>query len=503
MKFSGIASFAQQRIFLDEQVRFSNEIAIYNELNALQVVRGTLSVDHLLRAIQFIFRKHTILHTSLIFSNTDSAVQQCISNNHETFTIVDRRVFENENDLMAILYELTVNPRLFDLSVGRVFHCEILRQKDSITTKQNRTLVTSSDVVVIAFHHAAYDRSSRMIFFNDLCMAYNSNTAKSIDEESLQYIDYAVHECQMDMNLSRDFWHSELQGYNFECRLSLPNDRQRSSTDRRSGVAALGEISFENNVAAAFLNYASSRQLTPFQLGLALFYAFLFKLTSGQNDLCVTCLNANRYRNELQDLIGMFIATLPYRIPINSHWSFDELVKHVQEKSLSILSHSNYPLQHMLADFHLNQSNIPFLDTVFDFITVPSGVEQLSFSGATLKHVSLQQSSEVAKFDFMLMFNFNPALDDNRLSCRFICSNDLFSEIVVNEITQRFQQLFSQLFGTTSSSDPIGKFHMPLRKLTLVLPEEVSEIQNTIFSREANIVNEGTCFQTDFAQCFG
>ena len=33
MKSSGPASFAQERIFLDEQVRFSSQIAIYNELN--------------------------------------------------------------------------------------------------------------------------------------------------------------------------------------------------------------------------------------------------------------------------------------------------------------------------------------------------------------------------------------------------------------------------------------------------------------------------------------
>ena len=34
---SGIASFAQERIFFDEQVRFSNKTAIYNELIALNI----------------------------------------------------------------------------------------------------------------------------------------------------------------------------------------------------------------------------------------------------------------------------------------------------------------------------------------------------------------------------------------------------------------------------------------------------------------------------------
>ncbi|CAF1559586.1 unnamed protein product, partial [Rotaria sordida] len=42
----------------------------------------------------------------------------------------------------------------------------------------------------------------------------------------------------MDMTLSSDFWKSQLQIYNLEYQLSLPTDRQRSSTDQRSGFAS-------------------------------------------------------------------------------------------------------------------------------------------------------------------------------------------------------------------------------------------------------------------------
>ncbi|CAF4473440.1 unnamed protein product, partial [Adineta steineri] len=44
-------------------------------------------------------------------------------------------------------------------------------------------------------------------------------------------------------------------------------------------------------------------------------------------------------------MIGMFVSTLPYRLQLDSDWSFDELVEHVQKKCLSILEHSHYPLQ--------------------------------------------------------------------------------------------------------------------------------------------------------------
>ena len=44
----------------------------------------------------------------------------------------------------------------------------------------------------------------------------------SINDNTLQYIDYSIHERLMDMTSSRDFWHSQLEGYNLEQSLSLP-----------------------------------------------------------------------------------------------------------------------------------------------------------------------------------------------------------------------------------------------------------------------------------------
>jgi non-ribosomal peptide synthetase component F len=312
-----------------------------------------------------------------------------------------------------------------------------------------------------------------------------------VDEEFLQYIDYTVHERLIDVTSSREFWHSQLKGYNLEGSLSLPVDQHRSSTDQRSGSASLAEISFDNDISRRFLNYASSHQVTPFQLGLATFYAFLFKLTHGENDLCISCLNANRYRTELQNMIGMFVAILPYRLQLDPYWSFDELVKHVREKCLSILEHSHYPLQHILADSHGSQSNVAFLETAFDFITISSNIDQISFDGATLEQVSLRQSSEVAKFDFMLRFVYNSILDDGRLACHFVCSRDLFEETTVTTIARRFQHLFCQIFSSTSNAAHIDHSITPVRKLSLILPVEAEEMQRVVFRRLPKIDNQG------------
>ncbi|CAF4440630.1 unnamed protein product, partial [Adineta steineri] len=78
-----------------------------------------------------------------------------------------------------------------------------------------------------------FDGASTSIFLRDLSLAYQSNDLLPIDDNSLQYIDYSIHEHIMDMTLSQEFWLLELKGYNLTHQLSLPVDRQRSSTDQQ------------------------------------------------------------------------------------------------------------------------------------------------------------------------------------------------------------------------------------------------------------------------------
>ncbi|CAF1513875.1 unnamed protein product, partial [Adineta steineri] len=486
----GIASYAQERIFLDEQLRFSHQIAIYNELMVLRVTKELLSVNRLLQALRYILSKHKILRTSLVFNAEDSILKQSITDKHLTFTLTAEQTFKSETELHNIISQINTNPNLFDLSSGRVFYCQILSQQMTSDENHNKDMITKPDVLVIGFHHAAIDQLTFSIFLNDLCNTYNSNIAWLDNDESLQYIDYSIHERLIDMTPSREFWRSQLNGFNQECRLLLPVDRHCLQSDQRSGYASIAHISFNNEVSMSFLDYASSHQVTPFQLGLAVFYTFLFKLTYRQNDLCISCHNANRYRPELQTMIGMFVSTLPYRIQVDSDWSSDELVGHVREKCLSILEHSHYPLQRILHDFHLNQSTVPFLQTVFDFITESSVNDQLTFDDVSLQRISLKQVSEVAKFDFTLKFIYNPISDDNMLSCRFICSRDLFEDTTLTKMIQRFQYLLEQLFSMDSNVNQIDLVVSPIAKLTLILPDEMNEMQNVAFYRQSNVTNE-------------
>jgi len=190
-------------------------------------------------------------------------------------------------------------------------------------------------------------------------------------------------------------------------------------------------------------------------------------------------------------MIGMFVATLPYRIQLDSQWSFDQLVQHVRKNCLSILEHSHYSLQHILADVQHNQSNILFLETMFDFITVSSDVDSFFLDGASLAQVYIEHSYQLAKFDFSLTFVYNPTSNDNQLSCSLVCSRDIFDTTTVAILSQRFEYFFNQVFGISSDVNLIDDCMISIKKLSVILPEEAAEMQTKIFRRLENTVNEG------------
>ncbi|CAF1419955.1 unnamed protein product [Adineta steineri] len=496
------ASFAQERIFLDEQIRFSStddntNIYVIPLIYRVSSMNGHISISRLQHAFQSIIRKHQILRTALSLDTNGTIIQHYLDANviindkkSSRFSMLS---FPNEEREQNQNVKKILNQSdLFDLSQGHVINCHILRrdQSNHSFTQNNDDLLTTDDLILFTVHHIAFDGASTSIFNRDLSLAYQSNDLLPIDDNLLQYIDYSIHEHIMDMTLSQQFWQLELKDYNLARQLSLPIDRQRSSTNQqRSGLASIAEINFDNELCTSFLNYASSHQLTLFQLGLCIFYVFLFKLTHGEADLCISSINANRYRSELVNMIGMFVSTLPYRVELDPHWFFDEAVKNVREKCLSILEHSHYPLQNILSDLHASQSNVSFLEIMFNLITITKDNNDFCLNGVNLEQVSLKESYEIAKFDFSLNFIYNSSSDDNHLSCSFICSRDLFDERTIITLTQRFKYLFEQIFSSTSIEKPVDTCATAISRLDLILSNEMNEMQDVVFCRQINVKN--------------
>lgn len=166
----------------------------------------------------------------------------------------------------------------------------------------------------------------------------------------------------------------------------------------------------------------------------------------------------------------------------------------MREKCLSIIENSHYPFQNIINDLHHNQKNVNFLEVMFDFETVALNIEELSFDGACLKKLPLERSNDVTKFDMSLTFSYNPKSEVDPLSCRLLCSQDLFDAQTVSSVTSRFAHFVAQIVLPKLNDSQNNSSCVPIRKLSLMLPEEVECIKNIMFCRQSAWINEGMLF---------
>ncbi|CAF4235910.1 unnamed protein product, partial [Adineta steineri] len=124
------ASFAQERIYLDEQIRFSSNKTMKNMyviplIYRMSSINDHVSISRLERAFQSIIVKHNVLRTALYLDINDVIVQDCQDasvsiHNIEAYRCSIVNIFDEDHGKNEIVRKILNQPDLFDLSKGHV-----------------------------------------------------------------------------------------------------------------------------------------------------------------------------------------------------------------------------------------------------------------------------------------------------------------------------------------------------------------------------------------------
>ena len=193
MPIAGPASYAQARIWREEQSRFDpheSQLAINSMPFVYRLCSGdVLSTKQLHQALHQLIIKHQSLRTSLILdTQTNTLMQRILSSddksNDRLFTF-NESTYETDEQLSNIMYDEQTNTQHFDLVHGLVFRCHIVYYKHISSSH----LVSNNDLIIFNFHHALFDRASMDIFLHDLNQAYATRQVPTDDSDHLRYLD--------------------------------------------------------------------------------------------------------------------------------------------------------------------------------------------------------------------------------------------------------------------------------------------------------------------------
>ena len=419
---------------------------MFNVPICFEIGSGLVSLDRLRRALWAVIFKHEPLRTRLIFDEDIGVLRQEVLDNFKfNLCSFNFSTINQIDDLDKIMIDEEINTSFFDLSAGKVVRRHIIRKN---RVDNDHDYLVPADIIIFNFHHIAIDGFSTHIFRRDLQRAYSTNVEK-LESCSLNYIDYSIHERQMNMEEAKSFWSKHLQGFSNNLFESV-YDRLPTNGHTRSGHSFSASIDLSKNLINKINEFITTYNCTLFQFGLAAYYAFLFKLSGGEQDICIASYTANRYRSEIQDMIGFFVNVLPQRLIVDPKGNFICLVECVKKLCLEILPHSHLPYHDIVTDWHASPVQTLF---IFDY-----WLDTVQLDKAILNPIS-QKDTHIATFDLVCSMQYHPRT--NKIVCIFNGSTDVFYESTINSLVRRFELALDQLLSLPT-----------IYQISLLLPEE-------------------------------
>ncbi len=346
-------SFAQEQLWFIDQ--FAPGQPTYNIPQALRLT-GPVKTTELASALSLLVKRHEALRTRLVVGPRGHPVQAIDEPAPVRLGVVDLAGLapaERHARLREFLDAESVRP--FSLADGPLLRADLI------------TLGRDDHVLLLIFHHVIFDGWSAGVLVRELAALYRqeaTGTPAQLPDLPIQYADYALAERDASgrsgrdvvsargddppepsdaSTSSEDYWREVLAGVPI---VRFPADRPRPAVDEFAGGLAYRKTDRELLVGLSELS--GRRGSTLFVTLLAGLAALLVRYT-GQDDLVIGTVTANRGRPELAPLIGFLVNTLPIRIDAFGDPPFTDLIDRAREAVVGAFAHQDLPFARIVA----------------------------------------------------------------------------------------------------------------------------------------------------------
>jgi len=448
-------SFPQQRQLFLELLEPGTAV---NNLSVFLKLEGKLDIAALQQGANKIIARHDALHTRFSFGN-GLPIPEILNDTTITISIVDLRQFD-------INEQMTEARRLAEKEVLKTFDLT----KVPLIRIKLYVLSDEKYLLLLVVHHIIADGWSLGVFLRELMLFYQEITngkSTHLSELLVQYSDYAYWQTRTikkeELQSSMSYWKKQLAGQLPV--LELPTDHQRGSRQTFSGGTYRFVLSPQ--LMEAIDRLCRQEDVTLFMVLLTAFFILLHRYT-GQDEILVGTPVANRNRQELENLIGVFINTLVLRTTISGDTGFRELLKQVRNVSLEAYAHQDLPFEKLVEELKPQRdlSRTPLFQSVFNMQNAP--MPKLQLPGLDMGFMDIDRG--VSQFDLTLMMS----MSDGQWHGIVEYNRDLFNASTIARMFQSFQMLLE---------DAMIRFDHPVSRLQLMTKEEqhriVSELNQT------------------------
>ncbi|MGE5557193.1 MAG: amino acid adenylation domain-containing protein [Bacillota bacterium] len=405
-------SSAQKRLYI---LNTLEGIGTSYNLPRVMLVNGELDVGRLENVFQIMVGRHESLRTS--FEMMDGEPVQAIHPRID-FTVDYREACEKDTDILIKEFI-----RRFDLSKPPLFRVGLVK------------LAPARFLLMFDIHHIILDAISMNIFIKEFIALYQEQT---LPELRIQYKDFAAWQNNLFASGAlagqEEFWLKTFDGS--VPVLDLPTDYPRPATQSFAG-ARFG-FRLDEKLTAALNRLAAETGSTVFMVLLSLFNILLAKY-SGQEDIVIGSPVSGRSNADLENLIGMFVNTLPMRNYPEGSRKFRDFLIEVKQNTLQVFANQDYQFEVLVEKLNLRRdlSRNPLFDVMFVYYNI--GNPQITIDGIPL--IPYELDFELAKFDLTLVAEER----GDALKLDFEYCAELFKKDTMARMAEHFRNIAGQV----------------------------------------------------------
>ncbi len=407
-------SHSQRSMWIMHQLMNGESLA-YNLPVALQLT-GPLDTERFTQAFRQLVARHESLRTCFVEENGEPR--------QRILPALDFRIehIKAGADEVERLLADFVSP--FDLNQAPLLRVALA------------TVAPEHHVLLFDAHHIIFDGASMPTLMAEFNSLY---TDRDLPPLAIHYKDYALWQQQFFASEQgreqESYW---LQRFASAAPLlTLPTDFPRPAQREFAGARFVVDIGAERS--ARLNDLARRHNATLFMTLMAAYQALLHRYT-GVEDIVVGSPIAGRARVELENILGMFVNTLPIRSFPRADMSFADFLAQVKENSLEAYRYQDYPFEKLVDKLNLRRDadRHPVFDTVLHMFNV-AGVQAppTESTARRLEITALPMETPTAKFDITLEFSDY----DGELHVVVEYATSLFREASLRQLLTDLQSL--------------------------------------------------------------
>ena len=414
-------SNAQLRLWITSQMK---EGSILFNMPRSIVLEGNYEVTKFENAIQAVIERHEILRTVFKLTESGEVRQSILTPQSLKFKLNYKDFRKDQNgEVKAEAYIASDAHIPFDLENGPLLRASLIQVSDE------------KYIFYYNMHHIISDGRSMEILTRDVMAYYESyisGNEAELPSLLIQYKDYASWQLEELRGPSfqghKKYWLNRMTGE--IPTIDLPSYKTRPAFKSPNGKSLT--TYFSESLTDKIKSFIHQKEGSLFSVVLSALNILIYKYTLNE-DIVIGFPSTDRMHSDLEDQIGFYVNTLPFRHQINPTENFSDFHNSVKNEVLEDLSHQQYPFDKIIEDltYKYDQSRSPIFDIS---LTIHNEIKSKI---AKVEDRIVEQGDTVCRND--MEFHFTQF--ENVVSFQVAFNKDVYDGEMVSNLMDHFKQM--------------------------------------------------------------